>query len=68
MNLKAGIKQCNIDPCVFYRVNGLGAVILVLYKYDTLEIRDKPALIDTIECIKKECVTLSMVPLKYFLG
>ena len=53
MTLKLGFKQCKTDPCILYRVNELGAIIVIVYVNYTLEIRDKPAFMNTIECIKE---------------
>ena len=53
MTQKAVFKQCNTDPCILYRVNELRTAIFIVYIDDTLEIGVRPALIDTIECIKK---------------
>ena len=53
MTVKAGFKQFNTYLCLLYRVNELGTAIIMVYVYDTLEIKDKPELIDTIEFIKK---------------
>ena len=53
MTLKAGFKQCKTDPSLLWRVNKLETVIVIVYVYDTLEIGDKPTLMDTIECINK---------------
>ena len=38
---------------VLYRLNELGTEIIIIYIDDTLAIGDKPALVDTVECIKK---------------
>ena len=60
MALKAGFKKCNTGPCLLYRVNELGTIIFIIYVDGTLEIGYKLALMNTIECIRKEYVTLSM--------
>ena len=51
MTPKAGFKQCKTGPCLLYIVNR--TAIVTVYGDDTLEIGDKPALMDTIECTKK---------------
>ena len=48
MNLKVGYKQCETDPCHSNRVNELETVIPIVYVKDTLEIRDKPSLMNAI--------------------
>ena len=53
MILNVGFKQCRIYPCLLYRLNELGTVIFIVYVNYTLEIGNKPAFMDTIECIKK---------------
>ena len=53
MILRAGFKQCNTDPCQLYILNKLGTVIVIVYVDDMLTIKDKLALINMIECIKK---------------
>ena len=53
MTLNAGLKKYMADTCLLYIVNELRNVIIVVYIYSTIEIRDKPALVHTIECIKK---------------
>ena len=55
INFKA--KKIKIDPFILYRVNELRTLIVIVYVDDTLEIGGKPALMNTIECIKKEYVT-----------
>ena len=37
MTLKVGLKTCNTDPCILWRVNKLETVIVIVYVYDTLE-------------------------------
>ena len=54
MTLKAWVKKFKTDPCLLYRVNEIGPVIIIVYVDDTLETGDKPAFMNTIECIKKE--------------
>ena len=56
-NLKVGLKQCKINPCLIYRVNELRTTIVVVYIDDKLVIGEKPKLMDTIECTKKEYAT-----------
>ena len=68
VTLKVGFKQCKNYPSILYRVNETGTAIVIVYVYDTLEIRDKPALMDTIECIKKEYANQSMGKLEDFIG
>ena len=46
-------KKLKTDPCSLYQVNELGAVIVILYLDDTLTIRDKPELTNTIGFINK---------------
>ena len=53
MNLNAGLNRYNTDGYVLYRVNDIGTDIVIAYKYGTLVIGDKSALVDTVECIKK---------------
>ena len=53
MTLKIGFKQCKTDPCLLYKVNELRTEIVIVYVDDTLTIRDKTALMDMVECIKK---------------
>ena len=48
MTYKAGIKQCNIDTCLIYRVNKLGTTIIIVYVYYRLELRDKLLLTDRL--------------------
>ena len=48
-----GFKQIKTDPCLLYRENNLGPEIFIVYVDYMLAIRYKPALMDTIECIKK---------------
>ena len=50
---KAGFKKCTTNPCLLYRVNELWIDIVIVYVYDTLAIKDKQVLMDTIEFIKK---------------
>ena len=57
MTQKAVFKKHKTDPCILYRVNELRAEIFTVYVDDTLAIGDKPELMDTIECIKKEYKT-----------
>ena len=53
MTLKAGFKQWKTNTCLLYRANELGTEIFILYVYGTLAIRDKLALMDMLERIKK---------------
>ena len=53
MTLKVIFNQYKTDPCFLYRVNELGTAILIIYVDETLTIRDKPALMNKIGCIKK---------------
>ena len=68
MTLKARFDNCETYPCVLYRFKKLGTYISLLYIYDTLTIRDKTALMDTIEFIKKKYLTQSTGPLEDFVG
>ena len=43
-------------------------VIVIVYVYYTLTIRDKPALMNNIECIKKEYLTWSIGELESLVG
>ena len=53
MTPKAVFKQYKMDPCLLYRVNELGTEIFIVYVYDTMEIEENTALMDTIEYTKK---------------
>ena len=66
MTLVARFKPINTDLCILYKANELGTAIVVAYADDTLAIGDKPELMDTIECIKKEYVTLLTGIQEYF--
>ena len=57
MNLKEWLKKWKTDTCCLYRVNNHRTTIVIVYVYYMLEIGDKPALMDTIQCIKKQYVT-----------
>ena len=47
-------KKWKTDSCLLHIVNEREAVIVVLYIYDILEIRYKPASMDKIEYINEE--------------
>ena len=47
------IQKCKTGTCLLYRVNEIGTVIVIVYVYDTLSIRDKSELVNMIELIKK---------------
>ena len=53
MTFKAVFNQRTTYYCSLYIVNDLGTVIITVYINDTMEIGDKPELINKIECIKK---------------
>ena len=55
MTLKTVFKKYKTNSCLLYQVNELNTVIVIVYVDETLAIWDKPALMDKIECIKKEC-------------
>ena len=57
MTLTEGFKKCETDCCLLYRVNELRTVIVIIYVDKTLSVGDKPELMDTIICIKKEYAT-----------
>ena len=61
-------KQFNTDTFLSYRVNELSIATVVIYVDGTLEVANKPSLIDTIECIKKYCVNGSTSEIEYYLG
>ena len=65
---KKGIKQWKTDPCIIYRENKLGTVIVIVYVEDTLGIGNEPALMNIIELINKYYVTRSMGGLGEFIG
>ena len=67
MTQKAGFKHCRTDTCILYRVNKLGTAIVILYVDATYEIGYKPALMDKIECIKKEYKNKPMGELEDFI-
>ena len=67
MTQKVLYKQCNTDPYLLYRVNNLLIEIVIIYIDDMLEIKVKPELMDTIECIKKEYRTWSIGELEDFI-
>ena len=48
MTLLARFNQCKTYPCLLYIIYYLNTVILIVYVDDTLEIWNKPALMDTI--------------------
>ena len=53
MILKGVLKQYNTGTCILYRVNGIGADIVILYVHDLLAIIYKPSLMNTIEYTKE---------------
>ena len=68
MTLKAGFKQFNTDAYILYIVNEFRTLVVIVYLYDTLEIRDKPEFMNTIEWTKKEYVNISKGELEEFVG
>ena len=67
MNLKEIFNECKTDPCISYIVNKLGNKIGIVPVDNIMEIRDKKALVDIIECIYKLYLTQSTVKLEDFL-
>ena len=53
MTLKAGFNQLKNYTCIPYRVNELRNVFVTVYVDGTLEIGDKPSLMNMIQCNKK---------------
>ena len=64
---QGGFKLCKTYLCLLFRLNELGTIFFIVYVYDTLEIGDKPALMDTIECINKYYSTRSVGELEDFI-
>ena len=48
MNLKVVFNKNKTDPCLLYRINELGPVIVNSYVHNMLSIRDKLAFMDTV--------------------
>ena len=66
--LKIGYKQCECEPCLFYRKNELGMAILVSYVDDNAIAGDEAAIKDTLQGLMDNGLTYTRESLTDYLS